>query len=85
MIGGVLGCSVLFYLVTNSAAWLGDPYYAKTSAGWWQAMTVGHLEFPATLWFFRNTLIGDLLFTGAFALVMSRARVTQTQTAWSGK
>ena len=76
-----LGCSVLFYLVTNSVSWLGDAYYAKTLAGWWQAMTVGHPEYPPTLWFFRNTLVGDLLFTGVFALVMARARVTKPQTA----
>ena len=78
---GVLGCSILFYLVSNSAAWLGDAYYVKTLAGWWQAMTVGHIEFPPTLWFFRNTLMGDLLFTGVFTLVMARARVTQVRTA----
>ena len=81
MISGVLGCSILFYLVSNSASWLGDAYYAKTLAGWWQAMTIGHVEFPPTIWFFRNTLVGDLLFTGVFALVMSRARVVQTRTA----
>lgn len=81
VVSGVLGCSVLFYLVSNSASWLGDAYYTKTAAGWWQAMTVGHPEFPPTLWFFRNTLVGDLLFTGVFALVMARARVTQSQTA----
>ena len=44
-------------------------------------MTVGHPEYPPTLWFFRNTLVGDLLFTGVFALVMARARVTKPQTA----
>jgi hypothetical protein len=44
-------------------------------------MTIGHVEFPPTLWFFRNTLIGDLLFTGVFALVMARSRVTQVRTA----
>ncbi len=81
MISGVLACSILFYLVSNTAAWLGDAYYVKSAAGWWQAMTVGHAEFPPTLWFFRNTLIGDLLFTGVFALAMSRARVTRTQAA----
>ena len=81
VISGVLGCSVLFYLVSNSAAWLGDAYYTKTVAGWWQAMTVGHIEFPPTLWFFRNTLVGDLLFTGAFALVMARAAVTKPRIA----
>jgi hypothetical protein len=81
LFSGALGCSILFYLVSNTAAWLGDAYYVKTTAGWWQAMTIGHIEFPPTVWFFRNTLIGDLLFTGVFALVMARARVTQTRTA----
>ena len=81
VISGVLGGSIRFYFVSNSASWLGDAYYAKTLGGWWQAMTVGHIEFPPTVWFFRNTLIGDLLFTGAFALVMTRATVRQTRTA----
>jgi hypothetical protein len=27
-------------------------------------------EFAPTLWFFRNTLVGDLLFTGVFALAL---------------
>ncbi len=38
-------------------------------------MTVGHPEFPPTLYFFRNSLVSDLLFTGVFVLVMeARAR-----------
>ncbi|MBS0661874.1 MAG: hypothetical protein JSR48_01310 [Verrucomicrobia bacterium] len=81
LLGGVLGCSVLFYFASNTASWLGDAYYAKTLAGWWQAMTVGHPEFPPTVWFFRNTLVGDLAFTGLFALAMSRAYTTQARTA----
>jgi hypothetical protein len=37
-------------------------------------MTVGLPGFPPTLYFFRNSLVSDLLFTGVFALVMeSRA------------
>lgn len=70
LFSGALGASLLFYVATNSAAWLSDPFYAKTGAGWWQALTVGRPEFPPTLWFFRNTLIGDLLFTGVFALAL---------------
>lgn len=66
---GALGSSLLFYLGTNSVAWLADPFYAGNAAGWWQAMTVGHPEFPPTLWFFRNTLMGDLLFTGLFVAI----------------
>lgn len=67
--GSLLG-ALLFYLVTNTQSWFSDPFYAKTLAGWWQAMTVGHPEFPPTIYFFRNTLFGDLMFTGLFAGVM---------------
>lgn len=76
VISGALGSSLAFYLASNTAAWYGDPFYARTIAGWLQAMTIGHPEFPPTLWFFRNTLLGDLLFTGLFiaALEFGSAR-----------
>jgi hypothetical protein len=67
--GSLLG-AVLFYLVTNTQSWWADAFYPKTLAGWWQALTVGHPEFPPTILFFRNTLFGDLMFTGLFAGVM---------------
>lgn len=73
LVSGTLGCSTLFYLVTNTVSWFGDAHYAGTVAGWWQAMTVGHPEFPPTLWFFRNTLVGDLIFTGLFAATIRAA------------
>lgn len=70
---GALGGSLLFYFATNTQAWLGDAFYAKTPAGWWQAMTMGHPSFPPTLFFFRNTLVSDLLFTGLFVIAMELA------------
>ncbi len=73
LFGGALGGALFFYLATNTDAWLRDIYYAKTAAGWWQAMTLGRPEFPPTLWFFRNTLASDLLFTGLFAAAMEFA------------
>ena len=73
LFSGALGGSILFYLVTNTASWFGDAGYAHTAAGWWQAMTVGHPEFPPTLSFLRNTLVSDLLFTGLFAGAMEVA------------
>jgi hypothetical protein len=79
LFAGCLGGSLLFYLATNTAAFLGDAYYARTLAGWWQAMTVGHPEFPPTLFFFRNTLASDLLFTGVFALSMEWAALRAGQ------
>lgn len=73
LFSGALAGSILFYLATNTDAWIRDPYYVKTAAGWWQAMTIGRPEFPPTLFFFRNTLASDLLFTGLFAFAMEFA------------
>ena len=73
LLGGALGGALLFYLVTNTDAWRHDPAYAKTAAGWLQAITIGRPEFPPTIWFFRNTLASDLLFTGLFAFAMEFA------------
>lgn len=70
LFSGTLGGSVWFFIITNTDAWRRDPAYALTAAGWWQALTVGRPEFPPTLFFFRNTLVSDLLFTGVFALMM---------------
>ena len=66
ILGGLLGATI-FYLVTNSLAWFQDPYYAKTIAGWIQALTIGHTNFPPTWEFFRNTLLSTGLFTALFA------------------
>jgi hypothetical protein len=73
LFSGALAGAVFFYFATNTDAWLRDPFYAKTAAGWWQAMTVGRPEFPPTLLFFRNTLVSDLLFTAVFATAMEYA------------
>lgn len=73
LLAGCVGGSLLFYFATNTASFLGDAFYVKSMAGWWQAMTIGHPEFPPTLLFFRNTLVSDLLFTAVFALSMEWA------------
>ncbi len=60
MLGGTLACSVLFYLLGNTWAWMASPGYAKTLAGWWQSQTVGLPgPYPPSLYFLRNALIGD--------------------------
>jgi hypothetical protein len=86
MVAGVLGSALVFYIATNTGAWFSDAFYAKSVSGWWQALTVGHPEFPPTLWFFRNTLLGDLLFTGLFATVMAfdTARIRPTPQSAAG-
>ena len=70
---GALTASLIFYVLTNTDAWLRDPYYPANLAGWLQALTVGRPEFPPTWMFFRNTLASDLLFTGLFALTLELA------------
>ncbi len=67
--GGVVG-AVLFYLITNTASWFHNPGYAKTLAGWVQALTTGLPGYPPTWEFFRNTLISGGLFTGLFVGAM---------------
>ena len=68
--GGLLG-ACLFYLLTNTAAWLFNPFanpeYTKDLAGWLVALTKGTAGHPPTLEFFRNTLLSGGLFTGLFA------------------
>lgn len=67
--GGVLG-AFIFYVITNTAAWIYDPGYPKTLAGWIQALTTGLPGYPSTWEFFRNTLISGGLFTGLFVGAM---------------
>jgi hypothetical protein len=71
--GGVLG-SVSFYLITNSAAWLfnpfGNPEYTRTFGGWLTALTKGTSGYPETWQFFRNTFLSGGLFTALFAGAM---------------
>jgi len=76
--GFTLTNAVIFYLATNTAAWLASPAYIKSSAGWWQAITVGTPGFPPTWMFFRNSLAGDVIFTalilGAYFLAVRSGR-----------
>ncbi|MDD2762841.1 MAG: hypothetical protein PHE83_02570 [Opitutaceae bacterium] len=81
LLGGALGSALIFYVGTNTVAWAADPFYAKTLVGWGQALTIGHPEYPSTLWFFRNTLLGDLLFTGVFALAVKLTTVRSAAAA----
>jgi hypothetical protein len=67
--GGLLG-AILFYFVTNTASWINNPEYAKTLAGWLQALTTGTPHYPSTWEFFRNTLLSGGLFTGLFVAAM---------------
>lgn len=66
--GGMLG-AMLFYFISNTAAWLMNPEYPKNLAGWIQALTKGINGYPPTWEFFRNTLMSGGLFTALFGVV----------------
>jgi hypothetical protein len=68
--GASIVSSVLFYLVTNTAAWALKPEYEGGFAAWRQALTTGLPGYAPTLEFFRNTLVSDLVFTALFVVCM---------------
>jgi hypothetical protein len=82
--GGVMG-AVLFYLITNTAAWLFNPFnnpeYTRNFAGWLIALTKGTAGWPQTWEFFRNTLFSGGLFTGLFVGAMKLSEAMEPQEA----
>src|SRR5258708_29886583 len=82
--GGVFG-AILFYLITNTASWLVNPFhnpeYTRTFDGWLTALTKGTAGYPPTWEFFRNTLIGGGLFTRFFARVIKISQAAETTKA----
>jgi len=71
--------SVIFYVVTNTSAWVTSPAYARTLAGWAQALTVGLPGYAPTWTFFRSSLISDLLFTSLFVFCMAATRAPERE------
>lgn len=80
--GGLFGACV-FYFLTNTAAWLlnpfGNPEYTKDLAGWLVALTHGTQGHPPTWEFFRNSLLSGGLFTGLFAAVLKWASAPEKE------
>lgn len=62
--GSLLG-AILFYVISNTWAWI-QLDYAKTLAGWIQALWTGLPGLPPTWEFFRNALFSTGLFTALF-------------------
>ena len=75
--GGLLG-ALVFFLVTNTVAWLRDPAYTKDWDGFWQALTTGVPGWPPPWTFLRNTLISGGLFTGLFAGAMKLSEAAES-------
>ena len=79
--GGMLG-AILFYLVTNTAAWLFNPFhnpeYSRDLAGLIIALTKGTGGYPQTWEFFRNSMLSGGLFTGLFAGAMKLSEAAES-------
>lgn len=70
----LLGGGLLFYVVTNTAAWLGNPSYPSGLAGLWMSLTTGLPGYPPSWMFYRNALVSDLAFGALLLAVWSFAR-----------
>lgn len=55
--------SVLFFLITNFAVWLGSTFYPQTAAGLMTCYAAGLAFYNGTS-FFLNGVFGDLFFSG---------------------
>jgi Family of unknown function (DUF6580) len=79
--GGLLG-AILFYLISNTAAWFfnpfGNPEYTKTFIGWLTALTRGTAGYAQTWEFFLNTLFSGGLFTGLFVGAMKLTATSES-------
>ena len=59
VIGGALSASILFFLITNFAVWMGSPFYPQNLAGLMQS-------YIAAIPFFHTTILGDLFYSSVF-------------------
>jgi len=68
---GGFASALLFYVITNTASWLFNPFqnpeYTRDLAGWIIALTLGTKNLPQTWEFFRNTFLSSGLFAALFA------------------
>jgi len=78
---GVVFCSAVFYLVTNTVSWAGNAAYAKSLTGWMQALTTGLPGYMPTWTFFRASFLSDLGFSALLMLAYNaEARVRDQAT-----
>ncbi|SMO92966.1 DUF6580 family putative transport protein [Gracilimonas mengyeensis] len=75
VIAGSLSASIIFFLVTNFGAWLGNPIYPQGLEGLF-------MSYAAGIPFFHYTVLGDLVYSGvmfgAFEYARSKTPALQT-------
>lgn len=64
---GAISSALLFHGITCGFAWLINPAYAKTVAGFWQAQFLGEPGYAPAYLFLRNSLVSTLLFSAVFS------------------
>lgn len=78
-LGASLVSSTFFFIVTNFAVWASSTWYVKSWAGL-------QLCYTLALPFYRNTMLGDLIYVGvlagAMSLVVNYSEVKQSLRAW---
>jgi len=72
----LIGSGLFFYLVTNTAAWIGNPSYPRGLGGLWMSLTTGLPGFSPSWMFYRNALVSDLVFGVLLLSVWALARRT---------
>jgi hypothetical protein len=77
VLGYSLAGSVLFFLVTNFAAWLGGSMYPQTAAGLLAAYAAG---IPFFQWSVLGTLFYAALLFGGFSLLRAQVPALRAQT-----
>ncbi len=70
----LVGGGLLFYIVTNTAAWIGNPSYSSGLGGLFMSLTTGLPGYPPTWIFYRNALISDLIFGSLLLAIWAVAR-----------
>jgi hypothetical protein len=78
LLAGSVVAAVMFHIITNGAAWIGDPTYEKSLMGLWQSLWTGPANSLLPSWIFlRNLIAANFLFTGIFAVVQFRLPKSQ--------
>lgn len=63
-LAGAVVAALIFHLITNGAAWIGNPIYAKNFEGLIQSLWTGPVGSPVPSWLFlRNMVVANIIFT----------------------
>jgi hypothetical protein len=81
VVGASLTGSVSFFLVSNFFVWATGAYYPHTLAGLLTCLTAGQPAWPATLFFFRHTVTGDVLFSALMFGLPAVVHATRRRTS----